>query len=191
MAPIISNSISYYEVLRKLGLRATGSANTRIREIVRKLNLDTSHFLGKTANSGKNWVGNKVSWEEILVRDRFGDGRKEDIRRLRRALTESGVEEKCEECDLTPFWNGKPLRLQIDHRNGDCIDNNPGNPRFLCPNCHAQTPTFGSGNCKNITVGWRKKGLKKVKRIWKNGKRITISLGGVTEAASHSECDVP
>lgn len=35
-----------------------------------------------------------------------------------------------------------PLTLHIDHISGDFRDNRAANLRFLCPNCHAQTPNF-------------------------------------------------
>jgi len=174
LEPIVKESVSYYDVFRKLGLKPTGSANGRIRHIVGFLQLDTSHFLGRGSNCGVNKKGGPqpVPFQEVLIYDRH-NGRKEKALRLRRALIQSGILEECEECGLGPEWKGKPLRLQIDHRNGDFLDNRPGNPRFLCPNCHAQTETFGS---KNMTLvqgakPWAK-GRSPRKRIWKNGKRV-------------------
>lgn len=53
---------------------------------------------------------------------------------------------KCLECGLGEIWNGKKLTLQIDHIDGNNQNNVRENLRGLCPNCHTQTPTYGSKN---------------------------------------------
>lgn len=52
--------------------------------------------------------------------------------------------EYCFNCKQGPIWDKKPLVLQLDHIDGDSDNNFPSNIRLLCPNCHTQTPNFGS-----------------------------------------------
>lgn len=52
----------------------------------------------------------------------------------------------CAGCGSGPTWQDKPLTLQLDHIDGDCENNALENLRFLCPNCHTQTPTWGMRN---------------------------------------------
>jgi hypothetical protein len=54
----------------------------------------------------------------------------------------------CWECGQLPEWNGKPLTLQMDHRNGNRYDHRLENLRWLCPNCHTQTSTFNGRNTR-------------------------------------------
>ena len=48
------------------------------------------------------------------------------------------------ECGQGAMWNGKPLTLQVDHIDGNHANNDQNNLRWLCPNCHTQTPTWGT-----------------------------------------------
>lgn len=54
----------------------------------------------------------------------------------------------CAVCRLGPEWAGAPLTLQMDHINGNACDDRKENLRWLCPNCHTQTPTFTGRNMK-------------------------------------------
>jgi hypothetical protein len=57
------------------------------------------------------------------------------------------LENRCQTCGLRD-WLGKPLNMHLDHVNGVRNDNRLENLRMLCPNCHAQTPTYSGRNTK-------------------------------------------
>ena len=68
---------------------------------------------------------------------------------LRKILvTELDRTDECCYCGQGPHWNGKPLVLQVDHRDGVKSNNSPENLDIVCPNCHTQTPTFSGRNLK-------------------------------------------
>lgn len=46
-------------------------------------------------------------------------------------------------------WNGKDLRLILDHVDGVNTNNFPTNLRLLCPNCDSQNPLTRGGANKN------------------------------------------
>lgn len=142
LAPIVAESLSIAEVIKKLGLSVSGSMYRWIPEVIDRHGLDRAHFLGSRKNGGARHVGGpkKLHWSEVLVLNRRG-GTKEQSPKLRRAMIESGIPYACVECPLTDSWNGKPLSLQIEHKNGNPLDNRRENVCFMCPNCHSQTST--------------------------------------------------
>lgn len=153
LEPVVASSTSIAEVLRKLGLAVTGGSYAWIPKVIASYNLNCDHFTGKTTNSGQRHKGGpeKLGPAEILVLDRL-DGRRESLPKLRRAMREYGMAEICAECDLLPVWNGKPLVLQVEHRNGNWLDNRPGNVCFICPNCHTQTETFSGRKNRRVAA---------------------------------------
>lgn len=114
-----------------------------IKSKVKNYHINTSHFLGQAHNKGKASPTKKHWSERLVYRDQPN---KLSTKVLRRSLLESGRPHKCEWCGLGSEWNGLPLTLEVDHISGDWKDNRPGNVRFLCPNCHSQTPTNCSRN---------------------------------------------
>ena len=64
-----------------------------------------------------------------------------------RLVRDGILENRCSLCGLTS-WLGKRISIQIDHINGEKDDWRLENLRMLCPNCHAQTHTFGGLNAK-------------------------------------------
>lgn len=45
-----------------------------------------------------------------------------------------------------PNWNGRLIRMILDHIDGNRKNNRTGNLWFLCHNCNSQTPTYGGKN---------------------------------------------
>lgn len=67
---------------------------------------------------------------------------------LRKRIIQHKLKEyQCEICKIDD-WNNNSISLQLDHKDGDRKNNILDNLRWLCPNCHSQTPTFCSKNIK-------------------------------------------
>jgi HNH endonuclease. len=52
---------------------------------------------------------------------------------------------RCEVCGITE-WMGRPAPLELDHCDGNSLNNHLDNVRLICPNCHAQTATYKGKN---------------------------------------------
>ena len=55
------------------------------------------------------------------------------------------TDNKCAICGIKD-WQGKPLVKDLDHIDGNHLNNTLENLRLLCQNCHAQTPTYKGAN---------------------------------------------
>ena len=74
---------------------------------------------------------------------------------LREYLTETHGYQ-CSSCGISD-WNGKPINLEIDHEDGNPYNDSPSNLRWICPNCHSQTPTYRGKNRGNGRVERRER----------------------------------
>lgn len=138
----IKASISVRQVLIKLGLGETGDNYAMVKIKAKQLNLDVSHFKGKGANKGR------VFPSRIPIEKYLSNTKRISSHELRLRLLKDGLfEHKCCKCNNTT-WNDQPIPLELDHIDGNHRNNNISNLTILCPNCHAQTPTYCGKNIK-------------------------------------------
>jgi hypothetical protein len=162
-------------VLRFFGLREAGGTHSYITQRIKQLGIDTSHFTGIASNRGENHKGGseKIPPEKILIKR--SNGRRQVAMRLRRALIESGIEYKCVTCNLTDNWCTKELRLQVNHKNRNWLDDRIDNLEFLCPNCHSQTEGWsGNQGGTSLTSAAESSRKARIRIAAKNGRNIKI-----------------
>lgn len=139
----------YADVLRSLNLKTRGRNWKTIKKHIERLDLDISHFDGQREAVKKLHKGKIKSREEIFCLN--SNVSQATLRR--RAREQQTIPYRCK-CpfvqiiDNEAYYNGRIIKLQLDHKNGDASDNRIENLRWICPNCHSQTPTWGTKNLK-------------------------------------------
>ncbi|WP_306933868.1 HNH endonuclease signature motif containing protein [Streptomyces luteogriseus] len=136
----VAASHSLAGVMRMLGLSPVGgSGRAKVRHSIESYGLSTAHFTGQAHFRGTPSPRRK-SAAQVLVRLAPGSSRTRTVL-LRRALDDLGVPHVCNECGTGENWQGRRLVLELDHINGNRLDNRIENLRYLCPSCHSQTKT--------------------------------------------------
>ena len=143
---LIKSSINIKEVLFKLGYSTVGNSwgYSQIKERMSILNLTTKDFKGKSAVMQLS-EASQIPPEQLFTKNNHPRG---IVRR--RLIALNAIEYKCAICGISE-WQGKKLSLELDHINGINNDHRLENLRFLCPNCHSQTSTYGAKN-KDVYV---------------------------------------
>lgn len=138
----IKNSTSIRQVLNKLNLKEAGGNYKTIHRKIKKLLLDTSHFLGQAANFGKKFGSRRPLKDYLSNKHTIGSYKLKN-----RLLKEKIFERCCSICNLST-WLDNPIPIELDHINGNPENNNLSNLRLLCPNCHATTVNYPGKNKK-------------------------------------------
>lgn len=137
---LVKSSLNISEILFKLGYTTSGNTweYSQVKQRMESLGLSTLDFKGRSLLKPNQ---NKIDESKLLC-----ENSKHARTVLRRYLIRNSlIPYKCAICG-TLEWQGKTLSLELDHINGINNDNRLENLRFLCPNCHSQTTTYGARN---------------------------------------------
>lgn len=139
---LVKESINISEILFKLGYSVNGNSwgFSQVRKRMESLNLTSADFKGKN-NLSDYHREHTIPSEKLFTKK--GRHNRHIVRK--RIIRDKLLPYKCAICGIH-VWNGKTLSLELDHINGINDDNRLENLRFLCPNCHSQTTTYGSRN---------------------------------------------
>lgn len=155
LAPMVKRATSIAEVLDELCLKPSGGNYRNIKGHIVRHNIDISHFTGQAWSRGKTVetspavkrITRLISYKDSEI---FKKNTNWNNRELIKRLFKDGKKYACEikKCPLygqeTPEWAEKKLTLHLDHIDGNKTNNEKENLRFICPNCHQQTPTWGN-----------------------------------------------
>lgn len=135
---IVEDSKYLYQVGSKLGYTSSttyGSIGKDIKNRMTNLNvkLQKTRTINLETYSEDSYHG---SMRRIVIKDNL-------------------IKYACAICGNDGTWLNQKLVLQLDHINGNASDNRLENLRFLCPNCHTQTTTFGNKNKMKRTTADR------------------------------------
>ncbi len=142
----VISSKSIRAVLIKLNLIPAGGNFVQIRNRIKDLKIDDSHFTGKGWNIGWGFDPRKpkLTLEEHLI-----DGSRIQSFLLKKRLFSAGLKiPKCEMCGWAYVSDDGRIPVELDHINGKRDDNRLENLRILCPNCHSLQPTHRGKNKK-------------------------------------------
>lgn len=136
----VKTSSSIAQVLGQLGLKPAGGNYQTIRTVIEQNKIDITHFVGQSWSKGKILPPKRPIFEYLSNEQAISSHNLK-----RRLLKEGFFEYKCYGCE-NKEWCGQPIALELEHIDGNHLNNELKNLTLLCPNCHAQTETYRGKN---------------------------------------------
>lgn len=136
----VENSECKSDVLRILNISTKSGNFQTLNKYLKKYDINVEN-LRYDNKRGNKWLQTKTD-EEVFCENSLVS--RSTLKR--RIQKDDLIEYKCSICGLEGVWFGKPIKLQLDHKNGKNDDNRIENLRYLCPNCHSQTETYCIGS---------------------------------------------
>ena len=134
----IQESFSLATLAEKLGYNKNcGSYLPTMKTMVEELQLDISHF------TGQGW--NKDNFDYTRFKKGIVIKSSEAVKAL--SFIRGHCCEKCNNKE----WLGKPIPLEVHHKDGDSLNNEINNLELLCPNCHALTDNYRGKNINKFS----------------------------------------
>ena len=125
----VRSSRSFTEVCAQLQIPRQGGSLQRLKERIKLYNIDVSHLVQLSSTEClRRWQRKRKPYV-------IKQGVRENRKYLLTLMT--NVEEQCAICKLVE-WQGAPIKLHIDHIDGNHGHNVDTNLQYLCPNCHMQ-----------------------------------------------------
>lgn len=133
----VSQGLPNAEIARNLNCKVD-----TLKSYYKKLGIEYS---GNQNRKGMKHYEARIPIEQYLTSN-SGNSQK------RKRLVEEGIkEEKCECCGLSE-WMGKPIPLELHHKDFNHYNNNIDNLQILCSNCHMQAHNYNSCNKNNLSA---------------------------------------
>lgn len=123
----IEDRISIHEISRRLKCDIK-----TLKSFFKRENID---YKGNQGLKGLKTDSKKKTTHDLIEQIKMGHGVANG--RLRKRMLEEGLKEyKCEICGLSE-WLGKPIQLELHHKDFNHHNTDLDNLQILCSNCHS------------------------------------------------------
>lgn len=136
----VVKSFSFRQVAEELGIKARGGNLNYISQRIKHYGICYDHFPSK---QGKSWCsGLKLIEKRKPASEYLKANTHISSHKLKCKLVQDGLlKHQCNKCKLTA-WLDSPIPIELNHIDGNHLNNTLENLEILCPNCHSLTPNY-------------------------------------------------